>query len=116
MPYKTFGFNEEQILMRDSILGLLGRVIPADKMLELDKESEFPEEAFQAMAKARPAYCRGIWRHRCLQYGHGGFHRGFGLSPLWCPFRFYDHINLWRIASAISRFGWTAAGHVTGID
>ena len=52
MPYKTFGFNEEQILMRDSILGLLGRVIPADKMLELDKESKFPEEAFQAMAKA----------------------------------------------------------------
>jgi len=52
MPYKTFGFTEEQILMRDSILGLLGRVIPADKMLELDKESEFPEEAFQAMAKA----------------------------------------------------------------
>ena len=52
MPYKTFGFTEEQILIRDSILGLLGRVIPADKMLELDKESKFPEEAFQAMAKA----------------------------------------------------------------
>ena len=52
MPYKTFGFTEEQILMRDSILGLLGRVVPAEKMLELDKESEFPEEAFQAMATA----------------------------------------------------------------
>ena len=52
MPYKTFGFTEEQILMRDSILGLLGRVLPAKKMLELDKESEFPEEAFQAMATA----------------------------------------------------------------
>ena len=52
MPYKTFGFTEEQILMRDSILGLLGRVLPAKKMLELDKGSEFPEEAFQAMATA----------------------------------------------------------------
>ena len=52
MPYKTFGFTEEQILMRDSILGLLGRVLPAKKMLELDKKSEFPEEAFQAMATA----------------------------------------------------------------
>ena len=52
MPYKTFGFTEEQILIRDSILGLLGRVIPEEKMLDLDKESEFPEEAFQAMAKA----------------------------------------------------------------
>lgn len=52
MPYKTFGFTEEQILIRDGILGLLGRVIPEEKMLDLDKESEFPEEAFQAMAKA----------------------------------------------------------------
>ena len=52
MPYKTFGFTEEQILIRDGILGLLCRVIPAEKMLDLDKESEFPEEAFQAMAKA----------------------------------------------------------------
>ena len=52
MPYKTFGFTEEQILIRDGILGLLCRVIPEEKMLDLDKESEFPEEAFQAMAKA----------------------------------------------------------------
>ncbi|SVB37168.1 uncharacterized protein METZ01_LOCUS190022 [marine metagenome] len=52
MPYKTFGFTEEQILIRDGILGLLCRVIPSEKMLDLDKESEFPEEAFQAMAKA----------------------------------------------------------------
>jgi len=52
MPYKTFGFTEEQILIRDGILGLLCKVIPAEKMLDLDKESEFPEEAFQAMAKA----------------------------------------------------------------
>ncbi len=50
MPYKTFGFTEEQVLMRDSILGLLGRVLPAEKMLELDKTSSFPEEAFQAVA------------------------------------------------------------------
>ena len=50
MAYKTFGFSDEQILMRDSILGLLGRVLPADKMQELDKTSSFPEEAFQAIA------------------------------------------------------------------
>ncbi len=50
MPYKTFGFTEEQILMRDSILGLLGRALPAEKMLEFDKTSTFPEEAFQAVA------------------------------------------------------------------
>ena len=50
MAYKTFGFSEEQILMRDSILGLLGRALPAEKMLEFDKNSSFPEEAFQAVA------------------------------------------------------------------
>ena len=50
MPYKTFNFTDEQILMRDSILGLLGRVLPAEKMLELDKASAFPSEAFQAIA------------------------------------------------------------------
>ena len=50
MPYKTFGFTEEQILMRDSILGLLGRALPAEKMLEFDKTSTFPEEAFQDVA------------------------------------------------------------------
>jgi len=50
MPYKTFNFTDEQILMRDSILGLLGRVLPAEKMLELDKTSAFPSEAFQAIA------------------------------------------------------------------
>ena len=50
MPYKTFNFTEEQILMRDSILGLLRRVLPPEKMLELDKASAFPAEAFQAIA------------------------------------------------------------------
>ena len=50
MPYKTFGFSEEQILMRDSILGLLRRVFPAEKMLEMDKASAFPEAAFRAVA------------------------------------------------------------------
>ena len=50
MPYKTFGFTEEQILMRDSILGLLGRVLPDEMKLELDKTSTFPEAAFKAIA------------------------------------------------------------------
>jgi len=50
MPYKTFGFSDDQIMIRDNILGLLGRVLPADEMLSLDKTSSFPEQAFQAMA------------------------------------------------------------------
>ncbi|MDP6345899.1 MAG: acyl-CoA dehydrogenase family protein [Alphaproteobacteria bacterium] len=50
MPYKTFGFSEQQIMIRDNVLGLLSRVLPADKIQELDAASAFPEEAFQALA------------------------------------------------------------------
>ncbi len=34
MAYETFGFSEEQILMRDSILGLLGRALTAEEFRE----------------------------------------------------------------------------------
>ena len=52
MPYKTFGFTEEQILMRDSVLGLLERVLPPEKMSAQDKASEYPHESFKALADA----------------------------------------------------------------
>ncbi len=52
MPYKSFGFTEEQVLMRDSVLGLLERVYPPEKMAALDAASEYPEEAYRALAEA----------------------------------------------------------------
>jgi alkylation response protein AidB-like acyl-CoA dehydrogenase len=52
MPYKTFGFTEEQILMRDSVLGLLERVLPPEKISAQDKASEYPHESFKALADA----------------------------------------------------------------
>ena len=51
MPYKTFGFTEEQILMRDNVLGLLERVLPPEKIAEQEKNSEYPHEAFKALAE-----------------------------------------------------------------
>ncbi|NKB60529.1 MAG: acyl-CoA dehydrogenase [Alphaproteobacteria bacterium] len=52
MPYKTFGFTEEQILMRDNVLGLLARVLRPEKIAELEENSEYPYEAFRALADA----------------------------------------------------------------
>ena len=51
MPYKTFGFTSEQILMRDNVLKLLARVMPADKIEEHERNDAYPEVAFQALAK-----------------------------------------------------------------
>ncbi|MDP6709105.1 MAG: acyl-CoA dehydrogenase family protein [Alphaproteobacteria bacterium] len=52
MPYKTFGFTDEQVLMRDNVLALLARVLPPEKVRALDERSEFPQEAFEALAEA----------------------------------------------------------------
>ena len=42
MTYKTFGFCEEQVLMRDSLLGLLGRVLPDEKIRTLESAGAAP--------------------------------------------------------------------------
>lgn len=52
MPYKTFGFTEEQVLMRDSILKLLADVLPEQRQAELDARSQYPRETHQAMGRA----------------------------------------------------------------
>jgi alkylation response protein AidB-like acyl-CoA dehydrogenase len=51
MTYKTFGFTEEQVLVRDNVLKLLQRVAPEAKLDEWERNSAFPEEAYQALAK-----------------------------------------------------------------
>jgi len=50
MTYKTFGFTEQQVLIRDQVLKLLQRVAPESKLDEWETNSAFPEEAFQALA------------------------------------------------------------------
>ena len=65
MPYKTFGFTEEQVMMRDSVLGTLNRVLPEAKILELEAASQYPAEAFQALAEAG-------WLSLPFDEAHGG--------------------------------------------
>lgn len=65
MPYKTFGFTEQQVIMRDSVLGTLNRVLPEAKILELEANSEYPAEAFQALAEAG-------WLSLPFEEKHGG--------------------------------------------
>jgi alkylation response protein AidB-like acyl-CoA dehydrogenase len=48
--HMTFGFTAEQKLMRDSVLGLLRRVLPPEKIRALDKAGEYPFEAHKALA------------------------------------------------------------------
>jgi alkylation response protein AidB-like acyl-CoA dehydrogenase len=48
----TFGFSEEQRQMRASVLRLLSRLLPPEKIRELDKAGEFPFDAYRALAEA----------------------------------------------------------------
>ena len=47
-----FGLSEEQIMIRENVLDLLERVMPREKIKQLDKAGEFPFEAYQALADA----------------------------------------------------------------
>ncbi len=47
-----FGLSEEQRMIRENVLDLLERVMPREKIKQLDKAGEFPFEAYQALADA----------------------------------------------------------------
>ncbi|MBJ7404974.1 MAG: acyl-CoA dehydrogenase family protein [Bradyrhizobium sp.] len=47
-----FDLSEDQVRMRDSVLHLLRETLPATKVAELDDASEFPFDAYAALAKA----------------------------------------------------------------
>lgn len=48
--YTTFGLTDEQVLIRENVLGLLQRVLPQSKIAELDAAKADPTEAFKALA------------------------------------------------------------------
>jgi alkylation response protein AidB-like acyl-CoA dehydrogenase len=50
--WNTFGYTEQQRMMRDSILELLRRELPGEKVRALDRAGEFPFEAYDAVARA----------------------------------------------------------------
>ncbi|MGE0230677.1 MAG: acyl-CoA dehydrogenase family protein [Flavobacteriaceae bacterium] len=47
-----FGLSEEQVIIRNSVLDLLERVLPREKIKQLDQANDFPHEAYQALAEA----------------------------------------------------------------
>jgi alkylation response protein AidB-like acyl-CoA dehydrogenase len=49
-PHLTFGFTDEQKMLRESVLGTLARVLPPEKIRALDQAGEYPFEACQALA------------------------------------------------------------------
>lgn len=52
MTYKTFGFTEDQILMRDNVLRLLERVFPGEAIRDHESRSAYPQDAFAELARA----------------------------------------------------------------
>ena len=46
-----FGLTDEQKLMRESLLTLAERVLPPERIREMDENREWPREAYQALAK-----------------------------------------------------------------
>lgn len=50
--WNTFGFTEQQKLIRESVLDLLEKKLPPEKIRQLDRDGEFPMDAFNALAEA----------------------------------------------------------------
>lgn len=48
----TFGLTEEQLAMRESVLGILNRSLPQHAIHDLDEAKEFPHAAYNALADA----------------------------------------------------------------
>jgi alkylation response protein AidB-like acyl-CoA dehydrogenase len=47
-----YGLTDEQRMIRESVLDLLARVLPREKIKAMDKSGEFPFESYQALADA----------------------------------------------------------------
>lgn len=52
MTYKTYGFSENQVMVRDCVLRLLQDVLPPLRIEELEASDAYPTEAYQALAQA----------------------------------------------------------------
>ena len=65
MSYKTFGFTDEQRLMRDSLLGLLERALPPERIRALEASGDDPADAYGALAE-------GGWLGLPFAARHGG--------------------------------------------
>jgi alkylation response protein AidB-like acyl-CoA dehydrogenase len=46
----SFGFTDEQRLMRDNLLRLAGRALPPERIREIDRTGEWPHDGYRALA------------------------------------------------------------------
>lgn len=70
MPYDTFGFSTDQVLMRDNVLRLLERIFPASAIDDHEARSAYPDEAHLELAKAG-------WFALPFEEEHGGTNCSF---------------------------------------
>ena len=105
MTYKSFGFTDHQLMIRDAIIGLMERELPLEKIEELEKASAYPDEAFQVLAmegwlglpypEELAARMHPIRTWRCLSRR----------LPMCIPgsLPVHDHGDLWRDAIGAKR-------------
>lgn len=96
-PHLTFGFSEEQNMLRESVLGTLERVLPPEKIRELDQAGEYPYEACKALAEigingiVYPEQYGGLNRSftdlavlgEALGYHYGGIAQAWGITCIY---------------------------------
>lgn len=71
MPMLTdFGFTYEQKMMRESLLRLAQKELPAEKIRQLDEDGAWPREAYGALARAG-------WLGLCYPEEYGGMNGSY---------------------------------------
>lgn len=65
-----WGLTEDQRLIRENVLGLLEKVLPRKRIMELDEAEQFPAEAYQALAEAG-------WMGLPFSQEYGGMNLGY---------------------------------------
>jgi alkylation response protein AidB-like acyl-CoA dehydrogenase len=87
MTYDTFGFTEQQVLMRDGILKLVDKVYPPEKIRHDEATSSFPFEATRALADAG-------WYGLPIAEEYGGTAAGYADMAVFIEALSYRHKGL----------------------
>lgn len=87
MSYKTFGFTEQQVIMCDSVLNMLADVLPDAEIEALEASSEYPEKAYQALA-------RGGWLGLPFEERFGGASAGHRDLAVFVEATAYHHAGV----------------------
>ena len=87
MTYDTFGFTEQQILIRDSILKLVDKVYPPEKIRRDEEAAAFPFKATKAIAEAG-------WYGLPIAEQYGGMGAGYSDMAVFIEALSYRHKGL----------------------